>query len=86
MTDKELKRLRKIELLEILIAQDEEIEDLNNQLRDLREQLDRSNAIIDRVLNRIPKARAMMNRAAEEEPVPADTEDQMLIELPPLEE
>ncbi len=53
MTDKELKRLKRIELLEILIAQDEEIEDLNNQLRDVKEQLARSNAIIDKVLVRM---------------------------------
>ena len=55
MTDKELRRLKKIELLDILIAQDEELEDLRKRLSDAEHQLARSNAVINKVLARIPE-------------------------------
>ena len=60
MTEKELKKLSKLELIDILIAQDEEVEDLNEKVRDLKEQLQRSNDIIDKVLMRIRSVREEM--------------------------
>ena len=60
MTEKELKKLSKLELIDILIAQDEEVEDLNEKVRDLKDQLQRSNDIIDKVLMRIRSVREEM--------------------------
>ena len=60
MTEKELKKLSKLELIDILIAQDEEVEDLNEKVKDLKEQLQRSNDIIDKVLMRIRSVREEM--------------------------
>ena len=60
MTEKELKRLSKLEIIDILIAQDEEVEDLNEKVKDLKEQLQRSNDIIDKVLMRIRSVREEM--------------------------
>lgn len=53
MTEKELKKLNKLELVDVLIAQDEEIEELKAKVEDLQSQLKRSNDIIDKVLSRI---------------------------------
>jgi len=50
MTEKELKRLSKLEIIDILIAQDEEIEELQKKIENLEDQLRRSNAVIDKVL------------------------------------
>ena len=60
MTEKELRKLSKLELIDILIAQDEEVEDLNEKVKDLKEQLQRSNDIIDKVLMRIRSVREEM--------------------------
>ena len=60
MTEKELRKLSKLELIDILIAQDEEVEDLNEKVKDLKEQLQRSNDIIDKVLMRIRSVREDM--------------------------
>ncbi len=50
MTDKQLKRLKKIELLEIMIAQDREIEDLRARLAEAERRLQISDVIIKRYL------------------------------------
>ena len=50
MTEKELKRLSKLEIIDILIAQDEEIEELQKIIENLEEQLKRSNEVIDKAL------------------------------------
>ena len=60
MTEKELRKLSKLELIDILIAQDEEVEDLNEKVKDLKEQLQRSNDIIDKMLMRIRSVREEM--------------------------
>lgn len=39
MTDKQLKRLKKIELLEIMIAQDKELEALRKRNKELEQQM-----------------------------------------------
>ncbi len=51
MTEKELKRLSKLEIIDILIAQDEEIEELQKKIESLEEQLARSNEVIDKVIS-----------------------------------
>jgi len=50
MTEKELKRLSKLEIIDILIAQDEEIEELKKKIENLEDQLRRSNEVIDKAL------------------------------------
>ena len=51
MTEKELKRLSKLEIIDILIAQDEEIEELQKKIENLEDQLARSNEVIDKVIS-----------------------------------
>ncbi len=51
MTDKEVRRLRRIELLEILIDQKKEIEELRTRLEDARKQIERDDALIQRLMS-----------------------------------
>ena len=51
MTDKELKYLKRIDLLDIMIAQDKEIEQLRKRLEETEKRADLAEAVIKRFLN-----------------------------------
>lgn len=50
MTDKELKYLKRIDLLDIMIAQDKEIEQLKSRLAETEKRADLAEAVIRRFL------------------------------------
>ena len=66
MTDKQLRRLKKIELLEIMIAQDKEIEDLRARLAETERRLQISDVILKRYL--ILKSEAKAAKSGDQQP------------------
>ena len=67
MTDKEVRRLRRIELLEILIDQKKEIEELRTRLEEARKQIERDDALIQRLMSIEKPRQAPVSSAAESE-------------------
>ena len=67
MTDKEVRRLRRIELLEILIDQKKEIEELRTRLEEARRQIERDDALIQRLMSIETPRQAPASSAAESE-------------------
>lgn len=56
MTDKELKYLKRVDLLDIMIAQDKEIEQLKSRLAETEKRADLAEAVIRRFLkNDLPQ-------------------------------
>ncbi len=51
MTDAELKKLTRLELIEILIAQDQEIEELKDKLKRAEDQSAITAQLADRIVN-----------------------------------
>ena len=68
MTDKELRRLRRVELLGILIDQKKELDDLRRKLADAEKQLARNDVLIQRLIATSPTPVGKLSELSDEIP------------------
>ena len=62
MTDKQLRRVKKLELLEIMIAQDKEIDGLQKRLDESEEKLKEMGALLEKCLTLMTQQQGFIER------------------------
>ena len=62
MTDKQLRRVKKLELLEIMIAQDKEIDGLQKRLDESEEKLKEMGSLLEKCLTLMTQQQSFIER------------------------